>query len=549
MVMQTFPCSLKLFFLVQLSENGLHCDCPKNSATTLHTSYNCNHKYTVCPDTHICFHGAPCIPVTDSVDQDMPDQYMCDCTKTTRGTSHWVGDHCEVRVTKVCEDTDNLDSDGWLCANDASCVANENDVNEKCVCNDEFTGPHCEYKANKIIPDCDLKCFNNGQCKLGAKDFGKVDVDVITSPNQKNGMHCVCEDGFTGVQCETYVNDCGDTYCLNSARCMFEDDKTFCDCPSIVADIPIAFSGKHCEHSSSSICTSLQETDPLDLFCVNDGTCRQPEDTHKGCLCSDEYTGFRCEFKKSEDPEPCNLQCSNGGVCRNGIADFGDHESYDFELTQLKKKHIDFKHCSCPTGYTGVLCGIELNVCGDDAFVCAFGSKCISGGTGKDGKEKFACDCDPAHTVMTSYAGNMCEYESTSFCAKGDGTPGESAHAFCTNGGKCLSIVAPEYSHQGCLCPSGFTGDYCEFKTESVINTPTSDSGSKSAFPVFVSLILFFLISAVVIAYVISTREEEQKTDQHNDGINAAENENDNKNTYPVETFNTDGEMRDIEIT
>jgi hypothetical protein len=54
-----------------------------------------------------------------------------------------------------------------------------------------------------------------------------------------------------------------------------------------------------------------------------------------------------------------------------------------------------------------------------------------------------------------------------------------SAHAFCTNGGECKSFVGKKSMHEGCKCPKGYTGEYCQFVQGSVpsdwevLNYPT----------------------------------------------------------------------------
>ena len=61
-----------------------------------------------------------------------------------------------------------------------------------------------------------------------------------------------------------------------------------------------------------------------------------------------------------------------------------------------------------------------------------------------NGKDKYTCDCDATHTVLTSLAGKMCEYASTSFCARcNEKVLRETAHALGTNGGTCVDIVTP----------------------------------------------------------------------------------------------------------
>ena len=46
------------------------------------------------------------------------------------------------------------------------------------------------------------RCFNGGQCT-----------------NIGDGYRCACVTGFTGVQCESNIDDCSNDSCLNGATC------------------------------------------------------------------------------------------------------------------------------------------------------------------------------------------------------------------------------------------------------------------------------------------------------------------------------------------
>lgn len=77
------------------------------------------------------------------------------------------------------------------------------------------------------IDDCKYDpCLNNGKC-----------VDRIGS------YECVCEDGWTGQNCEKEVEMCSVATCKNDANCINLFQDYFCVCPK-------GTDGKQCEVNS-----------------------------------------------------------------------------------------------------------------------------------------------------------------------------------------------------------------------------------------------------------------------------------------------------------
>mmetsp|Transcript_29640 Transcript_29640/g.39560 ORF Transcript_29640/g.39560 Transcript_29640/m.39560 type:complete len:400 (+) Transcript_29640:202-1401(+) len=146
------------------------------------------------------------------------------------------------------------------------------------------------------------------------------------------------------------------------------------------------------------------------------------------CECTEGYGGPSCE-------KSCTLRCYNGGLC-NPFLQVGGLTS-----------------CDCSEPYEGRQCDIEK--CGNGQLSCLNGSKCTKRSTGD-----YECDCTEAHGP---YAGPLCEYEATTFCAL-DGS--DSNSHFCVNGGKCIEKVPSHESHKGCDCASGYTGEHCQYVME-----------------------------------------------------------------------------------
>ena len=101
-------------------------------------------------------------------------------------------------------------------------------------------------------------------------------------------------------------------------------------------------------------------------------------------------------------------------------------------------------------------CEVEVQRCGPSKY-CYHGSSCVYDSSGNP-----MCDCNTAHTDGKSYAGISCEHVSSSFCTPGDDQ--DQKDSFCVNGGKC--IEDPNFKHEGCDCPEGYSGDLCEIQSD-----------------------------------------------------------------------------------
>lgn len=429
---------------------------------------NASKLSAICPDGLHCLNGATCME--DSYDKS---KYHCNCPASeTPGI--FAGKHCEAEGDSLCDgvgimddiiDTDYHDVNNgmWFCTNGGECLKLEEDLETKCDCPYGFYGLHCELEVNKI---CTLPCDNEGVCKFGIKDLSdftdsRLDVAEFFGTANYHGMHCVCPAGFTGIQCEHTVENCGDGLCFHGATCVehvHDDDNepTYsCDCDSVLLEDPTA--GLYCEHSATTYCPTPRGRDPKSYFCTNGGECPPPGMSYDYCSCPDGFSGPRCEFR-AEDDEKCDLNC-NAGKCF-----FGSGNENDSLLNQMDiyAPSDDFfsresLHCKCQDGYDGEFCEHKIEVCGDEEHVCMNESRCRST------RDKFTCDCEAASTEFEAYAGKYCEMVSTMFCRSPSGLKA-GKHSFCTNHGTCKGSVAIGEDHVGCDCREGFKGEFCEIR-------------------------------------------------------------------------------------
>jgi len=125
----------------------------------------------------------------------------------------------------------------------------------------------------------------------------------------------------------------------------------------------LGFSGVNCEAAmtTASTGTTAEPCVPTDSCEGGHYTC---DDTTGKKICNAGYKGPECkdrDLNEKDDPVcPSAGPCKNGGTCWN-------------------------KTCCCVQGYSGPICGTEINECKS--------SPCVNGGTCKDEIGFYNCLC------------------------------------------------------------------------------------------------------------------------------------------------------------
>ena len=178
--------------------------------------------------------------------------------------------------------------------------------------------------------------------------------------------------------CETNIDDCISSPCLNNGTCIDQVNGYQCQCLG-------AFNGTHCE-IWNDLCSTSQ--------CLNNATCILKNDTVAGFECNCTGTGHAgplCQFVPGF--------CYPVNPCKRGQCnDFGS-----------------FYNCTCSSGYEGVNCSMDINECA--ASPCQYSSTC------HNTPGSYYCTCTPYST------GRNCETDVVK-C-----TPA------CQNGGVCQNRI------------------------------------------------------------------------------------------------------------
>ena len=189
-------------------------------------------------------------------------------------------------------------------------------------------------------------------CEFNINDCFEVNCHDGFCVDMANDFTCVCDPGYTGVQCDEDIDECETVQCLFGGTCHDGINNYTCECAT-------GFEGRHCEQNID---------DCLETDCGN-GTCRDLVNDYY-CECVMGYTGSACETMIDE----CEQQpCMNGAMCLDRLNNFT---------------------CVCVEGFEGRFCEFDIDDCADNP--------CLNGGSCRDGMNNFTCDC------VFGYGGEDC---------------------------------------------------------------------------------------------------------------------------------------------
>ena len=134
--------------------------------------------------------------------------------------------------------------------------------------------------------------------------------NAVCIEDQINSFKCLCPRGFTGALCDTAIDLCMSSPCMNNATCTAVNSTFRCTCPP-------GFYGYRCEFERNE-CASQP--------CLNGGVCIDQINSYS-CKCPIEFTGPNCATIS------CVNYCFNGGNCLQ------DASGFVFRIKFNKKIH------------------------------------------------------------------------------------------------------------------------------------------------------------------------------------------------------------------
>ena len=249
----------------------------------------------------------------------------------------FTGENCSINID---------DCSPSVCQNNGTCEDRVDDF--ICSCPDTYAGKTCERQSS-CSPEQD-NCRNNGFCNMSSTE-GIIETS------------CECLSGYTGLTCETEINECLSDPCESNGNCIDLIGRFQCLCPA-------GLTGDQCQ-TDEDLCAIAP--------CQNGGICMEiAGGTSTMCFCR---TGFTDGFCQTNINECLGIECLNGGTCVDEIATYSCNCTDDFmgerceipilsmfffTLCKWRNMYLSeqyFVHAllyTCPTGFTGPNCTIQL---------------------------------------------------------------------------------------------------------------------------------------------------------------------------------------------
>lgn len=192
-----------------------------------------------------CQNGGSC--------QEAPSEYLCQCPSPL-----------PIPLLSTCPE-ERQPCPLWSCQGNTTCKPNSTHSQELL----------CRCEAGTARDSCQSRVQLCAQVHCGVEE---KEEDLLCrlspSPSAERGYSCACQPGFTGLQCETPLDQCTPNPCRNRAICRSRGDGPTCFC------VP-GFQGALCE---------IEVNECISQPCQNGATCVNKIGRFL-CLCRPGFTG------------------------------------------------------------------------------------------------------------------------------------------------------------------------------------------------------------------------------------------------------------------
>ncbi|XP_071962337.1 protein glp-1-like [Antedon mediterranea] len=169
------------------SRDGMGCLCPIDYEGVHCETFTGRCQEKTCPVNSTCVHTSK--------------GYRCDCKQKQQ---------CEQTLMRCTESS---------CDEGLECIKTPGQLGFSCDCPRGTAGRACSMRPLCIMNTC----LNGGKC-----------FETL------NNVMCVCNDGYTGLRCETKLEQCEYNPCANNGTCAVGPKGHLCDCPA-------GYSERYCE--------------------------------------------------------------------------------------------------------------------------------------------------------------------------------------------------------------------------------------------------------------------------------------------------------------
>ncbi|MCH9716021.1 MAG: hypothetical protein K0U52_02910, partial [Gammaproteobacteria bacterium] len=411
-----------------------NCDCPQDGhGEPTYEGVACGTASECTPEDIDHLHHGGC-ENNGQVDRDRTrvEGCRCDCTGTG-----YQGDFCESGCTngpndQPCQNGGNPSGTPGTCT---------------CNCPRNFVGDNCEKRATRECNQNDLDAALN-QCNSHGSAMGKVALGaaVDESEDDKTACACQCDDGWEGADCNTR-SACGGV-AADGQSCQNEGTAVRDATGNCVCSCQSGYVGDHCE---MTLCESAAADTPdgLESSICGNGQCAPPGSFDLAtpteyCICNVGWQKASGEVKCTQGYDACATAQARARVAGfSGFCDGGTatpHTSVG-GLTDCR--------CECPDGFHLVSGSAGSEVHGIDADPTAPEARCVancptdaecqadntlagccnSNGTCDNTTYPPQCVCTPASGMQ----GRNC-LDSRNFCRENDnGNCGPEYRNLCAN--------------------------------------------------------------------------------------------------------------------